>query len=67
LKNHNNNNYQFNIDKFYKNYLKGPRIFNNRDALESSYIPEDLPHRDSQIQNIAEKTACALLGDRPLN
>ncbi|NVM35476.1 MAG: AAA family ATPase [Candidatus Lokiarchaeota archaeon] len=60
-----NNNYQFNIDKFYKNYLNGPRIFNNRDALESSYIPEDLPHRDFQIKNIAEKTACALLGDTP--
>ncbi|MFX0104065.1 MAG: Cdc6/Cdc18 family protein [Candidatus Hodarchaeota archaeon] len=64
LKNHNNNR-QFNIDKFYKNYLKGPKIFKNRDALESSYIPEELPHRDSQIKNIAEKTACALLGDTP--
>ncbi|MFX1364643.1 MAG: Cdc6/Cdc18 family protein [Promethearchaeota archaeon] len=60
-----NNNYQFNIEKFYKNYLKGPRIFSNRDALESSYIPEDLPHRDTQIRDIAEKTACALLGDTP--
>lgn len=59
------NDHQFNIDKFYKNYLKGPRIFKNRDALESSYIPEDLPHRDTQIKNIAEKTACALLGDAP--
>jgi cell division control protein 6 len=64
LKN-NDNNYQFNIDKFYKNYLKGPRIFNNRDALEPSYIPEALPHRDVQIKDIAEKTACALLGDAP--
>ena len=64
LKNQNNHN-QFNIDKFYKNYLKGPRIFSNRDALESSYIPNTLPHRDVQIKNIAEKTACALLGDTP--
>jgi len=63
LKNH--NNHQFNIDKFYKNYLIGPRIFKNRDALDSSYIPEELPHRDSQIKKIAEKTACALLGDTP--
>lgn len=64
LNNH-SNDHQFNIDKFYKNYLKGPRIFNNRDALESSYIPEELPHRDIQIKDIAEKTACALLGDTP--
>ena len=64
MKNH-NNNHQFNIDKFYKSYLKGPKIFSNRDALESSFIPEELPHRDSQIRSIAEKTACALLGDTP--
>jgi len=59
------NNYQFNIDQFYKKYLKGPRMFSNRDALEALYIPEELPHRESQIRNIAEKTACALLGDAP--
>lgn len=64
LNNH-DNNYQFNIDKFYRNYLKGPRIFSNRDALEASYIPDALPHRDNQIKEIAEKTACALLGDAP--
>ena len=52
---------------FYKNYLKGPRIFNYRDALETLYIPEELPHRDTQIKDIAEKTACALLGDSPPN
>ncbi|MFX0002259.1 MAG: Cdc6/Cdc18 family protein [Candidatus Hodarchaeota archaeon] len=60
-------NHQFNIEKFYKNYLKGSKIFNNRDALDSSYIPDELPHRDSQIRKIAEKTACALLGDTPPN
>jgi len=65
LKNHNNT--QFNIEKFYKNYLSGPRIFKNRDALESSYIPRELPHRNTQIKNIAEKTACALLGNTPPN
>ena len=64
MKNH-DNHHQFNIDRFYKNYLIGPRIFKNRDALDSSYIPEELPHRDSQIKKIAESTACALLGDTP--
>lgn len=64
LKNH-DNDYQFNIDKYYKNYLKGSRIFNNRNALEASYIPKELPHRDMQIKEIAGKTACALLGDAP--
>ena len=66
LKNY-NNNHQFNIDKFYKDYLKGPKLFKNRNALEPSYIPDELPHRDKQIQNVAELTACALVGDAPPN
>ena len=67
LTSNNNNNLSFNIDKFYKDYLKGPNIFKKRDALDSSYIPEDLPHRDKEIQHIAELTACALKGDTPPN
>ncbi|MBD3253992.1 MAG: AAA family ATPase [Candidatus Lokiarchaeota archaeon] len=62
LKNPNN---EFNIDRFYKKYLKGPKIFKNRNALESSYIPNELPHRDEEIKNVAEITACALVGDTP--
>ena len=62
----NANNYeQFNIDRFYKDYLIGPKIFKNRGALDSSYIPDELPHRDKEIQKIAEITACALMGDTP--
>jgi len=65
--NNNNNNRNFNIDKFYKDYLKGPKIFKKRDALEPSFIPEELPHRDREIQMVAELTACALMGDAPPN
>ncbi|TFF99072.1 MAG: cell division control protein Cdc6 [Promethearchaeota archaeon] len=67
LKNTNRSNGIFNIDEFYKNYLNGPRIFKNRDALEPSYVPEDLPHRDEEIEQIAGKTACSLRGDAPSN
>jgi len=64
----NNNHFKnFNIDQFYKNYLKGPKIFKNRNALEPSYIPDELPHRDKEIEEIAGKTACALRGDTPPN
>ncbi|MFW9770597.1 MAG: Cdc6/Cdc18 family protein [Promethearchaeota archaeon] len=61
------NNYSFNIDRFYKNYLKGPKIFKMREALEPSYIPDELPHRDNEIKKIARITACALNGDVPPN
>jgi cell division control protein 6 len=67
LTSNNNNNFNFNIDKFYKNYLKGPNIFRKRDALDPSYIPEELPHRDKEIRKVAELTACALKGDTPPN
>ena len=68
LKNNNDNtNNNFNIDKFYKEYLKGPKIFKKRDALEPSFIPEELPHRDREIRMVAELTACALMGDAPPN
>ena len=60
-----NEKYNFNIDRFYKDYLRGPKIFKNRDALEPSFVPYELPHRDKEIQKIAELTACALMGDAP--
>lgn len=38
-----------------------------REALEPSYIPDELPHRDNEIKKIAGITACALNGDVPPN
>jgi cell division control protein 6 len=67
LKTPNNNKNNFNIDRYFKNYLKGPKIFKNREALEQTYIPEELPHRDKEIEKIANLTACALGGDVPPN
>jgi len=68
LTNQNDNNiYAFNIDKFYRNYLKGPNLFRKREALEPSFIPDELPHRNSEIEKIAGITACALKGDVPPN
>lgn len=59
------NNDEFNIKDFYTQYLKGPKIFRRRDALDSTFIPDQLPHRDKEIQTTAELTACALVGDAP--
>lgn len=68
LTNHNEKGmYSFNIDKFYQNYLKGPKLFKKREALEPSFIPNELPHRNSEIEKIAGITACALKGDVPPN
>ena len=61
------NSNQFNIEKFYEKFREAPKIFKNRDALDTSFIPDELPHRDLQIKKIAELTACALMGDVPPN
>jgi cell division control protein 6 len=65
--NNSDNNYPFSIDHFYKEYLNGPKVFKNRSALEPSFIPDELPHRNNEIEKIAKKTACALTGDTPPN
>jgi len=65
LTNKDNNYESFNIDDFYKKYLNGPQIFKKREALEPSFVPHELPHRDKEIKQIASRTACALRGDVP--
>jgi cell division control protein 6 len=49
-------------------YLKSQTLFKkNRDILRPSYIPDDLPHRKHQINQLASILVTALRGDRPSN
>ena len=43
------------------------RIFKNREALSSTYIPKHFPHREEEIGNIANILKPALNGARPSN
>ena len=43
------------------------RIFKNREALSSTYIPLYFPHREEEINNIAHILKPALHGSRPSN
>jgi len=43
------------------------KIFKNREVLRHSYSPRELPHRDEQIDSIAEILAPALQGATPSN
>jgi cell division control protein 6 len=53
-------------ESIFQNYLKSNNLFKkNRDILRPSYIPENLPHRDYQIDQLASILATALRGDRP--
>lgn len=55
-------------DNVFKSYMDSNSLFQgDRDILRPSYIPENLPHREEQIQNLASIMVTALRGDRPSN
>ena len=43
------------------------QIFKNREALASTYIPPEFPHRDNEINDVANILKPALYGARPSN
>lgn len=51
----------------FSKYLTDNKIFKNREVLRHSYSPRELPHRDEQIDSIAEILAPALQGATPSN
>ncbi|TFG05466.1 MAG: ORC1-type DNA replication protein [Promethearchaeota archaeon] len=55
------------LDKIFDGFLSGPQIFKNRDVMRATYIPEDLPHRETQIERIGEILATILKGGVPSN
>lgn len=55
------------IQDIFTDYLNKQPIFTNKKALTISYTPEDVPHRDSQINQLGLILAPALKNDRPSN
>ena len=52
---------------FFEKYIDENLIFKNKKALQSSYTPETIIHRDEQINTIASILAPALKEDKPSN
>ncbi|MHA1602964.1 MAG: Cdc6/Cdc18 family protein, partial [Promethearchaeota archaeon] len=57
----------FDIDNYFKNFMNNKTIFKDRDVLRPEFIPSHLPHRDLQVQRIAEIVACTLKNSMPSN
>ena len=51
----------------FKGLLASGNIFKNKEVLRPSYVPDILPHRDSQIEELASILAPALKGETPSN
>ena len=55
-------------DTIFQRYTRARSIFkNDRDVLRPSYIPDVLPHREEQIDQLASILVTALEGQRPSN
>lgn len=51
----------------FDSFVRGVRIFKNREVLRHDYIPESLPHREEQVRFLGEIVAPVLKGERCSN
>ena len=51
----------------FDDFLKNTEIFENKEVLRPNYTPDNLPHRDKQIQSLASMLVPAIRGDAPSN
>jgi len=55
------------LSKFFETYLTTNSIFSNKKSLQNNYTPEDIPHRNEQIEQLATILAPALRMEKPSN
>lgn len=55
------------LQKIFNNFINGQRIFKNRNSLSISFTPENIPHREKQIEELGKILAPALIGSKPSN
>ena len=55
------------VDGFFEKFLDKGSLFLDKTVLQSNYAPEEIPHREEQIQQIANILAPALRLDKPSN
>lgn len=57
----------FKIGSFFENFLKKDSFFIDKSVLLSSYVPEEIPYREEQVQEVANILAPALRKEKPSN
>lgn len=55
------------LKNFFKTFLTKDRIFSNKQVLQSNYLPENILHRDDQINMLASILAPSLNFEKPSN
>ena len=55
------------LNELFESYARSARIFKKREILLPEYVPEELPHRENQILQLAKIIAPVLRGSKPPN
>ncbi len=55
------------LDNFFNEFIERKGIFLEKKALQSSYTPDSIPHREEQISQVANILAPCLRRERPSN
>jgi len=55
------------IKGLFEKFLEKSSLFQNKNVLQSKYTPDDIMHRDEQVDNIAHILAPALRMEKPSN
>ncbi len=58
---------QKSLNNVFESLMSDNRIFQNKEVLRHSYTPQELPHRDKEIQSIAQVLVSVLRGETPSN
>ncbi len=58
---------QTSLDDIFQKYINKKPIFNNKDTLTIQFTPENIPHRDKQLEQIALILAPVLRNEKPSN
>jgi archaeal cell division control protein 6 len=55
------------INNLFEKFLKKESLFKDKKVLQSTYLPDEINHRDEQITKIAQILAPALRSEKPSN
>ncbi len=58
---------QTTLEKIFSDYVGSRSVFKKKETLTDQYIPDKIPHREDQINQIAKTLAPALRGERVSN
>ncbi|MFB6208869.1 MAG: ORC1-type DNA replication protein [Candidatus Nanohaloarchaea archaeon] len=58
---------QANLQSMFTSYIDKDTFFTNKDALTTNWVPENILHREEQINDLASILAPSLRGDDPSN